>query len=167
MDLKVTVTPFSIHGASKHPKKEQSPQVFTLEGLYRSQSPQRNWNNCCSLHCKSASAGDILKTSFLIRAALASWCNPNWCSQTRVQEPHSDLVCVHHHHFTSGEERPNRSEGEITPSFPLQAPAAPNLRCPTALYHHGISLYNLLWHFFPQGNITDHIPQQEFHCYSN
>lgn len=39
--LKVTVTPFSIHGVSKHPKKEQSSQVITLGGLYRSKSPRK------------------------------------------------------------------------------------------------------------------------------
>lgn len=63
---------------------------------------------------QNCSCRRYLKTFFLIWAGLASWCHPNWCSQTRVQVSHPDPVCVHHHHFSSGEETPTGlSEGQL------------------------------------------------------
>lgn len=39
--------------------KKQTSQVFTLGGLYRSKTPQRDWNSHRSCHCNAAAAGRI------------------------------------------------------------------------------------------------------------
>lgn len=64
------------------------------------------------------------QTPFLIRAGVAG-CHPNRTSHSRVHVSHPDPGCIHHHHFTSREERPTGLREEprgTTPLFPSLLP---------------------------------------------